>query len=59
MRKGKYLLALRALLKAKAIAPADEGVRTRVASFLEQTDAKLDLPPLVAKVIALQRAKLA
>ena len=58
MRKGKYLLALRALLKAKAIAPADEGVRTRVASFLKQTDAK-ELPPLVAKVIALQRAKLA
>ena len=59
MRKGKHLLALRALLKAKAIAPADEGVRTRVASFLKQTDAKLDLPPLVANVIVLQRAKLA
>lgn len=58
MRKGKHLLALRALLKAKAIAPADEGVRTRVTSFLKQTDAK-ELPPLVAKVIALQRAKLA
>merc|ERR1712129_483360 len=58
MRKGKHLLALRALLKAKAIAPADEGVGTRVASFLKQTGAK-ELPPLVAKVVALHRAKLA
>jgi hypothetical protein len=31
---------------------------SQVTSFLKQTDAK-ELPPLVAKVIALQRAKLA
>ena len=57
-RKKKYLLALRGLLKAQAIAPADEGVKARVKAFLKETEAA-ELPPLVAKVVAQSRAKLA
>ena len=60
-RKKKPLLALRALLKAKAIAPGDAAVAGRCKAFLAThvDGAKAPMPEMVAKVIALQRAKLA
>ena len=61
VRKNKVLLALRALLKAKALAPDDEAVKSRCKQFLTThvDGAKAPLPEMVAKVVALQRAKLA
>ena len=58
MRKRKFLLALRALCRAKALADAgDPRVHRCVVRFLHATQAEA-LPPVVAEVVAAQRAAL-
>ena len=59
MRKRKFLLAMRALIKAKAIAPEDPSVHACVVRFLHETQegGGQTLPPTVAQVIALHKSK--
>jgi len=55
LRKKRYLLALRALRKAVALAPADPEVHTQTVEFLLEVG-QATLPPTVAKVIEANRA---
>ena len=55
-RKKKFLLVLRALRKAKAIAPDDPGVHKAVVTFLHAVGAATDLNPTISKVIEDNRA---
>ena len=57
MRKGKLLLALKALLRALAIKADDAATHVRVVRFLH-TCASATMPPAVAKVVEAQRAAL-
>ena len=56
LRKGKFLLVLRALCKAHAIAPGSPSVHKATIRFLHAVAAAKDLSPTVASVIDANRA---
>jgi len=55
MRKKRYLLVLRALRKATAIAPDDPSVHVAMVRFLLAVEGSSALPPTISKVIESQR----
>mmetsp|Transcript_26195 Transcript_26195/g.43350 ORF Transcript_26195/g.43350 Transcript_26195/m.43350 type:complete len:859 (+) Transcript_26195:51-2627(+) len=57
MRKRKYLLALRSLRKAVALAPDDPRVHRYVVRFLHIAQTET-LPPVIEEVVSLQREAL-
>lgn len=57
LRKKRYLLALRALRRAVALAPADPDVHTATVEFLLEMDKEAAiLPPTIARVLEANRA---